>query len=193
MGSKGTTAARSTLAHTFPGQLEHSTPQILLGVSGPGLRATAALSPPLETRLGLGERVKSILPNKLRSRQYARSRLLPDELDRGRLLVRLCLGEMFRLAKFDSVLPEFPPLDLARRDARGLPSSPRMGVGGRNGRFLGRLSCAPPVSCVPVMESACWWHYSLPPIHSDTTQSADKAWPNLPDLSQAQERNQLAF
>ena len=35
-----------TLAYIFPGQLEHKTPLVLLGVSGPGLRGTAAISPP---------------------------------------------------------------------------------------------------------------------------------------------------
>ena len=36
-GSQGTAAVRSTLAYIFPGQLEHKTPLVLLGVSGPGL------------------------------------------------------------------------------------------------------------------------------------------------------------
>ena len=45
IGSDGTAAARSTLANIFPGQLEHKTPLVLLGVSGPGLRGTAATFP----------------------------------------------------------------------------------------------------------------------------------------------------
>ena len=43
---RGQTAVMSTLAYIFPGQLEHKTPLVLLGVSGPGLRGTAAISPP---------------------------------------------------------------------------------------------------------------------------------------------------
>ena len=48
MGSRGTAASRSTLTYIFPGQLEHNNPLVLLGVSGPGLRGTAAMSPPFQ-------------------------------------------------------------------------------------------------------------------------------------------------
>ena len=51
MGSQSAAAARNTMAYIFPGQLEHNTPLVLLGVSGPGLRGTAAMSPPFQ-RIG---------------------------------------------------------------------------------------------------------------------------------------------
>ena len=67
MGSQGTAAARNTLKYIFPGQLEHNTPLILLGVSGPGLRGKAAMSPPFQS---IGAPSLATLAHKTPSARY---------------------------------------------------------------------------------------------------------------------------